>query len=90
MSEKQAASGNRAPSEERIATHRHKIYGPVVLLESTAQLGKVLVVDLGDEVWVKLADLTEGAKAVTKKRVREPKDRPNSSANSSYRIVRAV
>jgi len=60
------------------------------LLESTAQLGKVLVVDLGDEVWVKLADLSEGAQQVKKKRAREPKDRPNSSANSSYRIVRAV
>jgi hypothetical protein len=80
---------NKNP-ENRAATHRHKTYGPVVLLESTAQLGKVLVVDLGDEVWVKLADLTEGAHAVTKKRTREPKERPNSSANSSYRIVRAV
>ena len=61
MSEKQAASRNRAPSEERIATHRHKMYGPVVLLESTAQLGKVLVVVLGEEVFVKLADVTVGA-----------------------------
>jgi hypothetical protein len=83
-------SENRAASEGRTATHRHKTYGPVALLESTAQLGKVLVVDLGDEVWVKLADLTEGAHVVTKKRVREPKERPNSSANSTYRIVRAV
>lgn len=81
---------NLITSDGRMATHRHKTYGPVVLLESTAQLGKVLVVELGDEVWVKLADLTEGAHAVTKKRVRETKERPTSSANSNYRIVRAV
>jgi hypothetical protein len=90
MSENRTAAGNGTAQENRTATHRHKTYGPVVLLESTAQLGKVLVVDLGDEVWVKLADLTEGAQPVKKKRAREPKDRPNSSANSSYRTVRAV
>jgi hypothetical protein len=81
---------NLTTSNDRTATHRHKTYGPVVLLESTAQLGKVMVVDSGDEVWVKLLDLTEGALVVTKKRTREPKERPNSSSNSSYRIVRAV
>jgi hypothetical protein len=79
-------------ADSRTATHRHKTHGPVVLLESTAQLGKVLVVDQGDEMWVKLADLTEGAHVVSKKSPRKTstKDRPNSSANSSYRIVRAV
>jgi hypothetical protein len=90
MSENRTTAENEIASGNRTATHRHKTYGPVVLLESTAQLGKVLVVDLGDEVWVKLADLTEGAQPVKKKRAREPKDRPNSSANSSYRTVRAV
>ena len=79
-------------AEKQTPTHRHKTHGPVVLLESTAQLAKVLVVDQGDEIWVKLADLTEGAHAVTKKATRKPsaKDRPTSSANSSYRIVRAL
>ncbi len=79
-------------AENRNATHRHKTHGPVILLESTAQLAKVLVVDQGDEIWVKLADLTEGAHPVSKKTPRKSggKDRPTSSANSSYRIVRAV
>jgi hypothetical protein len=79
-------------TETRTATHRHRTHGPVVLLESTAHLGKVLMVDQGDEMWVKLADLTEGAHLVTKKAPRKvsTKERPSSSANSSYRIVRSV
>ncbi|MGD0964761.1 MAG: hypothetical protein ABSA57_12785 [Candidatus Acidiferrales bacterium] len=79
-------------AENRNATHRHKTHGPVVLLESTAQLAKVLVLEQGDEIWVKLADLTEGAHVVTKKATRKPsaKDRPTASANSRYRIVRAL
>lgn len=77
-------------AESRKATHRHKTHGLVVLLESTAQLGKVVAVDQGDEMWVKLADLTEGSQVVSKKSPRKSKDRPTSSANSSYRIVRAV
>jgi len=79
-------------AEERNATHRHKTHGPVVLLESTAQLARVLVVEQGDEMWVKLADLSEGTHAVSKKAARKPssKDRPNSSANSSYRTIRAL
>jgi hypothetical protein len=79
-------------AENRNATHRHKTRGPVVLLESTAQLARVLVVDQGDEMWVKLADLSEGVHPVSKKtpRKQSAKDRPNSSANSSYRIVRAL
>jgi hypothetical protein len=82
----------KAMSENRIATHRHKTHGAVVLLETTAQLAKVLVVDQGDEMWVKLTDLLEGAQAITKKRARtsSAKDRPNSSANANYRIVRVV
>jgi hypothetical protein len=62
------------------------------LLESTAQLGKVAVVGGGDEMWVKLCDLTEGAHLVIRKAPRKPgaKDRPASSANSSYRTIRAL
>ncbi len=79
-------------SENRNATHRHKTRGNVVLLESTAQLAKVLVLDQGDEIWVKLTDLSEGAEATPKKRTRKSseKDRPTSSANSNYRIIRSV
>ncbi len=79
-------------TETRTATHRHKTHGPVILLESTAQLAKVLVIEQGDEIWVKLADLTTGAHAVTKKAPRKSssKDRPTSSANSNYRIIRAL
>ena len=78
-------------SEHRSATHRHKTRGPVIIIESTAQLARVVAVEQGDEMWVKLSDLTEGAQAVTKKRSQpKTKDRPSSSANSSYRIVRAV
>src|SRR5579872_6921633 len=40
------------------ATHSLKRAGSVVLLESTAVLGKVLNPS-GDEFWVKLTDLTE-------------------------------
>jgi hypothetical protein len=79
-------------SENRIATHRHKTRGAVVVLESTAHLAKVLVVEQGDELWVKLTDLTEGGQPVPKKSMRKSSanDRPNSSASSKYRIVRAV
>src|ERR1700690_1251519 len=79
-------------AESRSATHRHKTHGPIVLLESTAQLAKVLVLDRGDEIWVKRVDLTEGSHVVSKKcpRKSSSKDRPNSSANSRYRIVRSV
>jgi hypothetical protein len=79
-------------AENQSATHRHRTHGPVILLESTAQLAKVLVVDQGDEIWVKLSDLTEGAHAVLKKAPRKSsaKDRPTASANSSYRIIRAL
>jgi hypothetical protein len=43
-------------------------------------------------MWVKLVDLTEGAHLVTKKAPRKAsaKERPTSSANSSYRVIRAV
>jgi hypothetical protein len=79
-------------TDSRVATHRHKTHGPVILLESTAQLAKVLVLDQGDEIWVKLSDLTQGAHAVSKKAPRKAssKDRPTSSANSNYRIIRSL
>ena len=79
-------------AELRTATHRHKTRGAVVLLESTALLARVHVVDQGDELWVKIADLTEGSQPVSKKSTRKSsaKERPNSSANSKYRIVRVV
>ncbi|MGA2720261.1 MAG: hypothetical protein ABSF78_14965 [Candidatus Acidiferrales bacterium] len=79
-------------ADTRTATHRHRTHGPVILLESTAQLGKVMAVPQGDEMWVKLVDLTEGAHLVTKKAPRKAsaKERPTSSANSSYRVIRAV
>jgi hypothetical protein len=76
------------------ATHMHSRAGAVVLLESTNQLAKVLVLDEQDEIWVRLVDLAplgDGAVQKTqggKKRV--TKDRPNASANSNYRIVRVV
>jgi hypothetical protein len=53
-------------SENRNATHSHKTQGPVVLLESTAQLARVLLVSRDDEIWVKLADLLEDAQAIVK------------------------
>jgi hypothetical protein len=40
------------------ATYSHKRAGAVVLLESTAELAKVLIPASGDEFWVKLTDLT--------------------------------
>ena len=79
-------------ADSRTATHRHRTHGLVIVLESTAHLAKVQMVEQGDEMWVKLDDLTEGADAITKKASRKvkAKDRPTSSANSSYRIVRSV
>ena len=51
----------------RQATHNHKIAGAVVVLESTAQLAKVLIVARGAEFWVKLTDLTESVGGVIEK-----------------------
>jgi hypothetical protein len=75
------------------ATHRHSRAGAVVLLESTNQLAKVLVLDEQDEIWVRLVDLVPfGDGAVQKTQGKKPvtKDSPNASANSNYRIVRVV
>jgi hypothetical protein len=75
------------------ATHDHKRAGAVVLLQSTAVLGKVLTAS-GDEFWVKLEDLTDlagGAIEKTKPGKKRPgNDRPIASANSRYRVVRAA
>jgi hypothetical protein len=76
------------------ATHNHKRAGEVALLESTAELGKVLVLASGDEFWVKLTDLTKlGGGVIGKSKVGKKQltnDRPNASSNSRYRVVRAA
>jgi hypothetical protein len=76
------------------ATHNHKRAGAVVLLESTAELAKVMTPANGDEFWVKLTDLTELVGGVIEKSKPSSKSlgksRPNSSANSRYRVVRAT
>lgn len=65
-----------------------------MVLESTAQLAKVLVPARGDEFWVKLADLTESVGGVIEKskpgKQGSRKDRPNASANSRYRVARVA
>ena len=65
-----------------------------MVLESTAQLAKVLVPARGDEFWVKLADLTLLVDGVIEKskpgKKQAEKDRPNASPNSQYRVVRAA
>jgi len=75
-------------------THNHKRAGQVLILESTAELAKVVIPSSGDEFWVKLVDLTPlvaGAvlksKPVKKARV---SSRPNASADSKYRVVRVA
>ncbi len=41
------------------ATHDHKRVGPVMVLQSTAELAQIVTVVGGDTFWVKLADLTQ-------------------------------
>jgi hypothetical protein len=76
------------------ATHNHERAGEVVLLESTAELGKVLVLASGDEFWVKLTDLTQlGGGVIEKSKLGKKQlvnNRPNPSSNSRYRVVRAA
>ena len=76
------------------ATHNHKRAGAVLVLESTAELAKVLVPASGDEFWVKLVDLTLLVDGVIEKskpaKKQSGKERPNASPNSQYRIVRAA
>ncbi len=74
------------------ATHNHKRAGAAVLLESTAELGKVLIPASGDEFWVKLTDLTELVGGVIDeskfgKKELKLSNRPNVSSNSHYRRV---
>jgi hypothetical protein len=73
-------------SENGNVTHSHKKLGAVLLLESSAELAKVLVVDRDDEIWVKRSDLSEGAQAMLKKHVRKSsaRGRLNTLANSNY------
>jgi hypothetical protein len=59
-------------TENRTKIHSHKTEGRVVIISSTTHLAKVLVVDRDDEIWVKLADLSEVATAIPKTRGREP------------------
>jgi hypothetical protein len=74
-------------------THNHKRAGEVMLLESTAVLGKVLTTS-GDEFWVKLTDLTQLVGGVIEKskpgKKRPGNNRPIASPNSQYRVVRAA
>jgi hypothetical protein len=75
------------------ATHDHKRAGLVVLLESTAVLGKVLVPASGDEFWVKLEDLTLLVGGVIEKSKLGKKRLGNNrpvSPNSQYDVVRAA
>jgi hypothetical protein len=77
-------------SEKGNATHSHRTLGAVLLLESSAELAKVLVVDRDDEIWVKRSDLSEGAQAMLEKHVRESsaRGRLNASANGNHRGLR--
>jgi hypothetical protein len=76
------------------ATYNHKRAGAVVLLESTAELAKVLTPGSGDEFWVKLTDLTRLAGGVIEKSKPDNKklgkSRANASPNSRYRVVRVA
>jgi hypothetical protein len=76
------------------ATHNHKRVGAVVLLESTTELGKVLVLAGQDEFWVKLTDLTPFGEDLigksTTAQIHRRKNRPNVSADPKYRVVRAA
>jgi hypothetical protein len=76
------------------ATHNHKRSGPVVLLESTAELAKVLIPASGDEFWVRLTDLTQlGGDVIEKSKLAKKqlgKNPPNASPDSQYRAVRAA
>jgi hypothetical protein len=76
------------------ATHNHKRAGAVMLLESTAELAKVVIPASGDEFWVRLADLTQLVGGEIEKsrpaKKQSAKSRPNASPNSQYRVVRAA
>lgn len=80
--------------ETKQATHNHKRAGDVVLLESTAELGRVLVLASGDEFWVKLTDLTQlGGGVIEKSKVGKKQladNRPIASSNNRNHVVRAA
>lgn len=80
--------------DNRQATHNHKRSGAVVILESTAELARVLVPASGDEFWVKQIDLTpliDGAVEKSKPAKKQSgTNRPNASPDSRYRIVRVA
>jgi len=76
------------------ATHNHKRAGAVVVLESTAELAKVLIPASGDEFWVRLTDLTSLVGGVIEKsklvKKRLKKNGPNASPNSQHHVARAA
>jgi len=76
------------------ARYNHKSAGAVVLLESTAELAKVLIPGSGDEFWVKLTDLTQLAGGVIEESKPDNKklgkSRANASPNSRYRVARVA
>jgi hypothetical protein len=77
-----------------LATHNHKRAGAVTLLESSGELGKVLIPASGDEFWVRMVDLTQLVNGVIEKspstKKRSAKSRPNASPNNQYRVVRVA
>jgi len=79
---------------DRQARHNHKRAGSVVLLESTAELVKVLVAGSGDEFWVKRTDLTplvDGVIVESKPGKKQlGTNSPNALPNSHRRVVRAA
>jgi len=76
------------------AKHNHKRVGAVVVLESTAELAKVLVAGSEDEFWVKRTDLTQLVNGVMVESKPGKKqlgtNSPNASPNSHRRVVRAA
>lgn len=56
------------------ATHSHKRLGPVVVLQSTADLAQVVMTISGDTFWVKVAELTELSGDQLEKRSRKSRD----------------
>ena len=64
--------------------------GAVVLLESTAELAKVLVAGSGDEFWVKRTDLAPLVNDVTVEIKPGKKQAGPNSPNSHRRVVRTA
>jgi hypothetical protein len=75
------------------ATHNHKRAGAVVVLQSTAELARVLVPGSGDEFWVKLIDLTELGAVVEKPKAGKKavgKQNAGTAPNTRYRVARVA